>query len=256
LRECELKGTILKLNSETVVTLDFRPANNAPTNYSIKDWPSEQRPREKLLTQGVQSLNDAELLAVFLRTGIAGRNALTLGNDLLQRFGNLHGIVNASKEDFCQTKGLGLAKWANLAAAAEITRRSLQNELQERSAFRSPAMVKDYLCLWFSNRPFEAFVALFLDAQHRLIDAKELFRGTVNQTAVYPREVVKVALAMNAAAVVVSHNHPSGSLEPSNSDHLLTKGIKDALSTVDIRLLDHLIVGGNKTLSFAEKGLL
>jgi DNA repair protein RadC len=246
----------LKLNSSSTATLDFRPVDNVPTKNSIKDWPLEQRPREKLLSKGVQSLNDAELLAVFLRTGIAGRNALTLGTDLLQRFGNLHGIVNASKSDFCQTKGLGLAKWANLAAAAEITRRSLQNELQERATFRSPAMVKDYLCLWFANRPYESFVALFLDAQHRLIEAKELFKGTVNQTAVYPREVVKEALAMNAAAVVVSHNHPSGSLDPSNSDHLLTKGIKDALGTVEIRLLDHLIVGGNKTLSFAEKGLL
>jgi DNA repair protein RadC len=247
-------------NVVSVSNLDFRPASKdvmgKPSRHSIKDWPSEQRPREKLLAHGAQTLTDAELLAVFLRTGIAGRNALTLGTDLLQRFGNLHGIVNASKDDFCKTKGLGLAKWANLAAAAEITRRSLQNELQDRSAFRSPNMVKDYLCLWFANRPYEAFVALFLDAQHRLIDARELFKGTVNQTAVYPREVVKAALALNAAAVVVSHNHPSGSLDPSNADHLLTKGIKEALQTVEIRLLDHLIVGGNNSLSFAEKGLL
>jgi DNA repair protein RadC len=235
---------------------NFRPVNNNVSGNSIKDWPSEQRPREKLLAHGPQSLSDAELLAVFLRTGIAGKNALTLGNDLLQRFGNLNGIVSASKGDFCKIKGLGLAKWANLAATTEITRRSLQNELQERSAFRSPAMVKDYLCLWFANRPYEAFIALFLDAQHCLIEAKELSRGTVNQTAVYPREVVKAALSINAAAVVVSHNHPSGSLDPSNADHLLTKGIKDALNTVDIRLLDHLIVGSNKTMSFAEKGLL
>jgi DNA repair protein RadC len=247
-------------NIANINNTDFRPASKdtigKPNRHSIKDWPSNQRPREKLLAHGPQTLTDAELLAVFLRTGIAGRNALTLGTDLLQRFGNLHGIVNASKGDFCQTKGLGLAKWANLAAAAEIIRRSLQNELQERSAFRHPSMVKDYLCLWFANRPYEAFVALFLDAQHRLIDAKELFKGTVNQTAVYPREVVKAALALNAAAVVVSHNHPSGSLDPSNADHLLTKGIKEALQTVEIRLLDHLIIGGNKSLSFAEKGLL
>jgi DNA repair protein RadC len=232
------------------VKLDFRlPA-------SIKTWPTSERPREKLLHLGPQQLSDVELLAVFLRTGIAGKNALTLAQELIQRFGNLHGIISAPKADFCKSKGLGLAKWANLAAAAEITRRALQVKLQERPVLASPANVKAYLCLWFANRPYESFVALFLDAQHRLIESKELFRGTINQTAVYPREVVKAALSINAAAIIVSHNHPSGLTEPSNADQLLTDSLKVALQTVDIRLLDHIIVAGNSTLSFAEKGLL
>jgi DNA repair protein RadC len=232
------------------VKLDFR------LPPSIKAWPTSERPREKLLANGPQQLSDAELLAVFLRTGIAGKNALVLAQELMQRFGNLHGIVSASKTEFCKSKGLGLAKWANLAAAAEITRRALQVDLQARPMLRSPANVKAYLCLWFANRPYESFVALFLDAQHRLIESRELFRGTINQTAVYPREVVKAALSVNAAALVVSHNHPSGMAEPSNADQLLTEGLKAALNTVDIRLLDHIIVAGNTTMSFAEKGLL
>jgi DNA repair protein RadC len=227
-----------------------------PKSISIKDWPIDQRPRERLLNQGPQQLTDAELLAVFLRTGIAGKNAMTLATELIATFGSLHGIVSASKVEFCQTKGLGLAKWANLAAAAEITRRSLKTELAQNSALKSPAMVKDYLRLWFANRPFESFVVLYLNAQHHLIQASEPFRGTINQTAVYPREVVKAGLALNATAVVVSHNHPSGAAEPSAADQLLTASLKSALETVEIRLLDHIIVAKHQTLSFAEKGLL
>jgi DNA repair protein RadC len=223
---------------------------------SIKSWPESQRPRERLAAVGASQLTDAELLAIFLRTGVSGKNALTLAAELIASFGSLHAIANASQQEFCKTKGLGLAKWANLTAAKEITKRSLQNSLEERTILKSPQTVKDYLRLWFTGQTFESFVALFLDSQHRLIEAKELFRGTINQTAVYPREVVKTALGLNAAAIIVSHNHPSGLTEPSAADRCLTNSLGAALGTVDIRLLDHVIVAGNQTLSFAEKGLL
>lgn len=223
---------------------------------SIKNWPSAQRPREKLLANGAQHLSDAELLAVFLRTGIPGKSAVALANELLTRFGDLSAIVGASKTEFCKAKGLGLAKWANLAATSEITRRTLQNSLSKRSTLTSPQAVKDYLQLWFAGKPYEAFVTLFLDAQHQLIEARELFKGTVNQTAVYPREIIRQALELNACSLVISHNHPSGVAEPSAADRLLTDSIKAAAAIVDIRLIDHVIVAGNISLSFTEKGLL
>jgi DNA repair protein RadC len=240
----------------------FRPRAKAKfekpetLSNSIKSWPESQRPRERLAAIGASQLSDAELLAIFLRTGISGKNALTLAAELIANFGSLHAIANASQKEFCQTKGLGLAKWANLAAAREITKRSLQSSLKSRSSLHSPPLVRDYLRLWFAGQSYESFVALFLDSQHHLIEAKELFRGTINQTAVYPREVVKTALDLNAAAVIVSHNHPSGLTEPSAADQCLTDGLSAALGTVDIRLLDHIIIAGNQTLSFAEKGLL
>ncbi len=222
----------------------------------LTDLPAAQRPRERLLAQGAQRLSDMELLSVFLRTGIPGKNALQLSQELIARFGSLHAIVHAPRQDFCKIKGLGLAKWANLAAAAEITRRSLSSQLQERSTLNSPEMVGDYLKLWFSNRSYESFVALFLDVHHRLIEAREMFQGTVNQTAVYPREVAKVALQLNASAIIVSHNHPSGILAASPADEVLTRSMVESLKLVDVRLLDHIIVAGNKTLSFASQGLL
>ena len=234
------------------------PSSLVPCNSStsIKHWPSAQRPREKLLMAGAQQLSDAELLAVFLRTGLPGKSAVALAHELLARFGDLASIVAASKTEFCKAKGLGLAKWANLAATSEITRRALQGSLTKRSALTSPVAVKNYLQLWFQGKPYEAFVTLFLDSQHQLIETRELFRGTVNQTAVYPREIVRQALELNASSIVISHNHPSGVCEPSAADRLLTDSIKNAAATVDIRLVDHVIVAGNSSLSFSEKGLL
>jgi DNA repair protein RadC len=223
---------------------------------AIKDWPEGERPRERLLEQGPASLTDAELLAVILRTGTAGRSALDLGREALARFGGLSGLLAAPTDRLIALEGLGPAKSAQLQAVLELARRSLREEVQHATALSSPDKVRAYLRLTLSSRPHEVFMALFLDAQNRLIVADELFRGTLTQTSVYPREVVKRALAVNAGAVIFAHNHPSGVAEPSRSDELLTTSLKQALALVDVRVLDHLIVAGGNVLSFAERGLL
>jgi DNA repair protein RadC len=223
---------------------------------AINDWPVAERPRERLLTLGPERLSDAELVAVFLRSGIPGKNAVELGRELIGRFGGLAGLLAAGHAALRETRGLGDAKAAQLAAVLEMARRCLGEELRSGAALNSPAAVRDYLRLALSAREHEVFVALFLDAQHRVIAAEELFRGTLTQTSVYPREVVKVALRRNAAAVILAHNHPSGIAQPSQADELLTRSLIEALALIDVKVLDHFIVAGHHTLSFAERGLL
>lgn len=221
---------------------------------AISDWPVAERPRERLLSQGAGVLSDAELLAVFLRTGVRGRSAVGVARDLLDRAGGLGGLFRAPDE--LQAKGLGPAKRAQLRAVLEVARRCLGEELKAGAALTSPGAVRDYLRLLLGDRPHEVFVCLWLDAQHRVLESRELFRGTLTQTSVYPREVVKAALSANAAAVIFAHNHPSGVAQPSQADELLTRNLRDALALVEVKVLDHFIVAGRQALSFAERGLL
>lgn len=223
---------------------------------AIKDWPAGERPRERLLAHGATVLSDAELLAVFLRSGSAGRSAIDVGRAALAHFGGLGALVAAPAERFAQVPGLGPAKYAELQAVIELARRVVQEEVRRDTVLNAPDKVRQFLRLWLGHRPHEVFVALFLDAQNRLLAADELFRGTLTQTSVYPREVVKHALKHNAAALIFAHNHPSGVAEPSRADELLTASLKQALALVDVRVLDHLIVAGAATVSFAERGLL
>ncbi len=223
---------------------------------AISHWPAAERPRERLLALGASVLSDAELVALFLRTGVAGKSAVELARELLSRFGGLRGLLSADQAALRAIRGLGNAKLAQLAAVLELARRSLGEEIHSRSALTSPQAVRDYLRLALGTREHEVFLTLFLDAQHRVIVAEELFRGTLTQTSVYPREIVKAALRANAAAVIFAHNHPSGVAEPSQADELLTRQLKEALAMVDVRVLDHFIVAGRSTLSFAERGLL
>jgi DNA repair protein RadC len=223
---------------------------------AITDWPEFERPRERLLQKGAAALSDAELLAIFLRTGVTGKSAVDLARELLARFGSLTRLFAASEADFCEVNGMGQAKYAQLQAVLEMSRRALQEDMQQGVALGSPHAVRDYLRLLLGGQPREVFLALFLDTQHRVIASEELFHGTLGQTSVYPREVVKRALAHNAAALIFAHNHPSGVAEPSQSDRLLTDALKQALGLVDVRVLDHFVVTSGQTLSFAEKGLL
>lgn len=215
-----------------------------------------ERPRERLLRHGAAVLSDTELLALLLRTGVTGCSALDVARDLLARFGGLVGLFGASVGEVSAIRGLGPAKAAELAAAVEIVRRSLVEEAAAADALTSPQAVRDYLRLTLRTRPYEVFVGIFLDSQNRLLAFEEMFRGTLAQTSVYPREVVKTALARNAAAVIFAHNHPSGVAEPSRADELLTQALKQALALVDIRTLDHFVVAGSRLVSFAERGLL
>jgi DNA repair protein RadC len=221
---------------------------------AITDWPPQERPRERLLAQGPASLADAELLAILLRTGVKGKSAVDLARQLLGRFGSVSALLEAGASE--HTPGLGNAKLAQLRAAVELARRALKEEISSRDALSSPRAVRDYLRLVLAGREQEVFVVLLLDAQHRVIASEELFRGTLTQTSVYPREVVKCALKRNAAAVIFAHNHPSGVAEPSHADEILTRSLKSALALVDIQVLDHFIVAGTRTMSFAERGLL
>lgn len=223
---------------------------------SITDWPEGERPREKLLQKGAAALSDAELLAIFLRTGVTGKSAVDLARELLHRYGTLTQLFAASEADFCAVHGMGQAKYVQLQAVLEMSRRALQETLQCGDALDSPRAVRDYLQLTLAGRQQEVFMVLFLDTQHRVIAAEELFHGTLSQTSVHPREVVKRALALNAAAVILAHNHPSGVAEPSSADELITGVLKQALALVDVRVLDHFIVATGTTLSFAERGLL
>jgi len=223
---------------------------------AITDWPEGERPREKLLAGGAMALSDAELLAIFLRTGVTGKSAVDLARDLLTRFSSLNGIFAASIEEICQVHGMGESKFVQLQAIFEMSRRALLEQMQQRDILTSPQAVRQYLSLKIGALPREVFMVIFLDAQHRVLAVEELFSGTLTQTSVYPREIVKRSLHHNAAAVIFAHNHPSGVPEPSQADEALTEALKAALNLVDIRVLDHFIVAGNQVLSFAERGLL
>ena len=223
---------------------------------SITDWPLGERPRERLLALGPASLADAELLAILLRTGVRGKSAVDVARELIGRFGSVAGLLEAGSVNLKETPGLGSAKLAQLQAALELARRALREGLSSRDALASPQAVRDYLRLTLARRDHEVFLVLLLDAQHRVVTSEELFRGTLTQTSVYPREVVKCALKHNAAAVIFAHNHPSGVAEPSHADEILTRSLKAALALVDVQVLDHFIVAGTRTMSFAERGLL
>ncbi|MEO7243975.1 MAG: DNA repair protein RadC [Rubrivivax sp.] len=221
-----------------------------------KDLPIDQRPREKLLARGAAALADTELLALLLRTGLPGKGVFALADDVLRSFGGFAGLLQADAAALARIKGLGPAKRAELAAVMEMARRALAQQAQATPVFDAPATVKDYVALQLGGRPQEVFAVLFLDAQHRLIRLQELFTGTLTQTSVYPREVVKAALAAQAAAVILAHNHPSGVAEPSRADEFLTATLKAALALVDVRVLDHLVVGRGQVVSLAERGLM
>jgi DNA repair protein RadC len=222
----------------------------------ITEWPKDERPRERLVKQGARALSDAELLAIFLRVGVAGKSAVDLGRDLIERFENLAGLFSASQIELCSVKGMGEAKYVQLQAVLEMARRAMDEQIRRTDALNSPQAVRDYLRLTLARLPHEVFVAVFLSAQNRVIAVEELFRGTLTQTSVYPREIVKQALAHNAASVILAHNHPSGEASPSTADRSLTRALADALSLVDVRVLDHFIVAPGASLSFAEQGLL
>jgi DNA repair protein RadC len=223
---------------------------------AITDWPEGERPREKLLAQGAGTLSDAELLAIFLRTGVRGKSAVDLARELIKRFGSLRALLRASREDFCEAKGLGVAKYAQLQAVLEIARRHLDEQLKAGTVLKDPAATRRYLQAQLRDRDHEVFAALFLDNQHRVLAFQELARGTLDAASVYPREVVKAALKHGAAALIFAHNHPSGVAEPSASDRSLTERLKAALALVDIRVLDHFVVGEGSPVSFAERGWL
>jgi DNA repair protein RadC len=222
----------------------------------LKDIPADARPREKLLAQGASALADAELIALLLRTGLQGVPVLTLAQQMLDRFGGLAGLLHTDTERLKQVKGLGPAKRAEVAAVLELARRAVLQQLAQRPVFETPAQVKHYAQLQLGALAHEVFAVLFLDAQHRLLHFEEMFRGTLTQTSVYPREIVKRALELNAAALIFAHNHPSGVAEPSRADEQLTQTLKNALAMVDARVLDHLVVGRGEVVSFAERGLL
>ena len=222
----------------------------------LKDIPESCRPREKLLAHGPAALSDAELLALLLRTGLPGKNALQMGQELLDIFGGMTGLLQAGAESLKRIKGLGPAKRAEIMAVLELARRALQEQLREKPLFDSPVAVRNYLQLQLGSRAHEIFAVLFLDAQHRLLALEEMFRGTLTQTSVYPREVVIRALALNAASVVLAHNHPSGTANPSPADIALTQTLKAALALVDVRVLDHFVVTRSAAVSMAEQGLV
>ncbi len=223
----------------------------------LKDLPEDARPREKLLARGPGALGDAELLALLLRTGLPGKNALQMGQELLDTFGGVAGLLHTTADDLQRIKGLGgPAKRAQLVAVLELARRALAQQLQAKPLFSTPQAVRDYLQLQLGSRPHEIFAVLFLDSQHRLIVLEELFRGTLTQTSVYPREVVVRALALQAGSVVLAHNHPSGEARPSRADEALTQTLKAALALVDVRVLDHFVVTSTQAVSMAELGLL
>lgn len=223
---------------------------------NLKALPADCRPREKLLARGAGALSDAELLALLLRSGLPGKNVLTLAQELIERFEGLAGLLRASLPELQTIRGLGPAKRAELSAVLELARRALAEPLQARPLFDSPQAVRQYLQLQIGARPHEVFAVLFLDSQHRLIVLEEMFRGTLAQTSVYPREVVSRALTLGAAAVVFAHNHPSGSTQPSKADAALTQTLKNALSLIDVRVLDHFVVTATQALSMAEAGLI
>ena len=223
---------------------------------AITDWPEHERPREKLLLRGAAALSDAELLAIFLRTGMPGKSAVDMARELILEFKSLTRLFAASHAEFCAFPGLGDAKYAQLQAVLEMARRALAEQMQRADALNSPAAVRNYLRLALSGKPHEVFCGVFLDSQNRVLAVEELFRGTLTMASVYPREVLKRALAHNAAGLILAHNHPSGVAEPSRADESLTTTLKTALALVDVRVLDHFIIGNDSITSFAERGLL
>jgi len=223
---------------------------------SIRHWPPGERPREKLLRFGPAALSEAELLAIVMRNGVAGRNAVELARDVLGEFRGLRALLSAEPRRFLEVRGLGLARYAELQAALEIARRHYQQKLESGSCLTSPRATREFLVAQLRDRPYEVFCCLYLDNRHRLTGFSELFRGTIDGASVHPREVVREALAHRAAAVILAHNHPSGVAEPSQADELITHRLRDALALVDIRLLDHLIVGDGACTSLAEQGLI
>lgn len=221
---------------------------------SIKLWPEQERPREKLLAQGSTSLSDAELLAIFLRTGVRGCSAVELARRLLTEFGGLRQLLEANLDEFTRHMGLGPAKYAQLQAVLEMGRRHLAATIQRESALESPQAVRDFLKAKLRHEPHEVFACLFMDTKHRVLAFEVLFYGTIDGASVYPRQVVKRALAHNAAALILTHNHPSGVSEPSQADKILTERLKEALALIDVRILDHFIVGDGEPLSMVEHG--
>jgi len=222
----------------------------------VNDWPSSERPREKLLALGADALSEAELLAIFLRAGIPGKTCVDLARDLLKRFRGLRGILGASRHELCRIKGLGPATYAELQAILEIARRHLKETLERGPPLQHPRATRDFLKAHLRDLPHEVFACLYLDNRHRVIAFAEMFRGTIDGTSVYPREVVKAALSHNAAAIIFAHNHPSGIAEPSRADELITRRLKQALELVEIRVVDHFIVGDGDCVSLAERGLV
>ncbi|AVV84155.1 RadC family protein [Shewanella putrefaciens] len=220
----------------------------------IKDWPEGEGPRDKLLQKGAAYLSDAELLAVLLRNGLAGLNAVDLARSLISEFGGLRNLLCAPKNQVCRLPGVGPVKYAQLQAAAELARRVAQENLQRGQVLTNPDLTRDYLMRQLTDRSYEVFAILLLDSQHRVIQFVELFRGTIDSASVYPREVVSLVLEKKAAAVIVCHNHPSGIAEPSQADRRITERLKNALSTIDVSLLDHMVVGDREIVSFAERG--
>jgi DNA repair protein RadC len=225
-------------------------------HMAIRDWPRDERPREKLLEKGAAALSDAELLAILLRTGTRGSSALDLARDVLKSFRGLRKFIAADRRRFCAVPGLGLARFAELQAAVEISRRQLTESLKAGPSLASPRATCDFLSAKLRDLEHEVFCCLYLDKRHRLIEYEELFRGTIDGASVHPREIVKLALQRNSAAVIVAHNHPSGIAEPSQADELITRRVKYALGLVDIRLFDHIIVGDGVSVSLAKRGLV
>jgi DNA repair protein RadC len=222
----------------------------------ITDWPLKERPREKLLSLGAQALSEAELLAIFLRTGRRGKTAVDLARDILNHFGGLRKLFGANYNEFCAFPGIGVAKFTQLQAVLELSRRHLAEQLKQGDALTDPAMTRQYLTARLREYQYEVFACLFLDNQHRILGFEELFRGTINGASVHPREVVRQALEYNAAAVIFSHNHPSGVAEASEADRSITRHLQEALKLIDIRVLDHIIIGNGESVAFTERGWL
>lgn len=223
---------------------------------SILQWPASERPRERLLQHGAQALSDAELLAIFLRTGVKGKSAVDVARELLTHFGGIRALLEADQKDFCEGAGLGEAKYTQLKAVVEMARRHQAEQLAEKPMLTDADNAKAYINMHLRDLPNEVFSVVFLDAQHQLIHYQQMFNGTISSASVYPREVVKTALKHNAAAVILAHNHPSGVAEPSEADKAITAHLKKALALVDIQTLDHFVVGANETISFAQRGLI
>jgi DNA repair protein RadC len=223
---------------------------------AITDWPAAERPRERLLGEGADSLSDAELLAIFLRTGVRGKSAVDLARELLTRFGSLRQLLAARRDEFCDAPGLGDAKFAQLQAVLEMSRRHLFEQLERGTALLSPEDTSQFLRARMRDLPHEVFAVLFLDNRHRVIAFEEMFRGTIDGASVHPREVVRRSLQHNAAALILCHNHPSGVAEPSQADRRITARLRDALGLIDVRVLDHLIIGDQECCSMARRGLL
>lgn len=244
------------MNAPDVDTEDAQDSPDVPKFRSIRDWPEDERPRERLLSRGAAALSDAELLAIFLRTGVRGKSAVDLARELLVQFKNLAGLMGASQEEFCTGKGLGEAKYIQLQAVLEMSSRYLRQVLERGDPLTSSTATRHYLKTRLYNYPHEVFACLFLDTRNRVIEYEELFRGTIDGASVYPREVVRKALHHNAAAVIFAHNHPSGVTDPSQADVRLTQRLKEALALVDIKVLDHFIIGDGEPRSLVELRML